>query len=296
MTRYRSISSIIGNKSIKSRPSAKLINKKSENKVRCYCNKCNGKLVLKRTKLFHDSEIIREDSAKSQHDNELSPNLDESMLQTQRDTELPELSESPKSSALGDRQATPSLPNVTRKRVRRYINNPQYNDDMSDSEDQQHIEPTSSEDNESESDIIAEKFEDYSTPYYEPHQDDEATIDNQFAWILLWIMNFQIRFNISGTATESLIKFMKLVLTEIAGDKYKNFPGTFYLAKKSLGLKDRFHNFVPCTKCHKLYDMDEVVQFQQDGISSIMKCKRIEFPNSFSRSLRFCNAPLSQTL
>ena len=200
-------------------------------------------------------------------------------------------------SALRDRQATPSLPNVvTRKRVRRYINNPQYDDDMSDSKDQQHIELTSSDDNESESDIIAEKFEDYSPPNYEPHQDEEATIDNQFAWILLWIMNFQIRFNISGTATESLIKFMKLVLTEIAGDKYKNFPGTIYLAKKSLGLKDRFHSFVPCTKCHKLHNMDEVVQFQQDGISSIMKCKHVEFSNSFSRSLRFCNALLSQKM
>ena len=48
----------------------------------------------------------------------------------------------------------------------------------------------------------------------------------------------QIRFNISKTATESLIKFMKLVLTEIGGDKFNRFPSTLYLAKKLLGLKD----------------------------------------------------------
>src|SRR5271154_2492113 len=102
--------------------------------------------------------------------------------------------------------------------------------DMSDSEDdskdEQQIDPNLNEDNENESDVIAEKFEDYSPPNYRPHQDEEVTIDDQFAWILLWIMNFRIRFNISGTATESLIKFMKLVLTEIAGDKYKNFPSS----------------------------------------------------------------------
>jgi hypothetical protein len=268
--------------------------------VHCYCNKCNGKLVLKRTKLFHDSSTIRETSDnKSQHDDELPSNLDELTLQTdqkQRDTELPE---SPASPILGEHQETPSLPpNVPRKRVKRYINNPQINDDMSDSEDdsedEQQIDPNLNEDNESESDVIAEKFEDYSPPNYRPHQDEEVTIDDQFAWILLWIMNFRIRFNISGTATESLIKFMKLVLTEIAGDKYKNFPSTFYLAKKSLDLKDRFHNFVPCTKCHKLHDKDEVVNFRQDGNSSIMRCKHVEFPNSFARSSRFCNTPLSR--
>ena len=56
---------------------------------------------------------------------------------------------------------------------------------MSDSEDEQQIEPNLSEDSESKSDVIAEKFEDYSTPNYEPHQNEEVIIDDQFAWILL---------------------------------------------------------------------------------------------------------------
>src|SRR5215475_704946 len=295
MTRNRSISSIIGNK----RPSVKRT--RPTNKVRCYCNKCNGKLVLKRIKLFHNVEsstTIREDSATSQH-NELSLNLNEMTLQTQQ-TQQDELSSNiAELTTQYDTEATSSnLPNVPRKRVKRYIKKPQINDDMSDSENEQQIrdfnKPNLSEDDENESDVIAEKFEDYSTPNYELYQDGEVTIDDQFSWILLWIINFRIRFNISGTATESLIKFMKLVLTEIAGDKYKNFPNTFYLAKQSLDLKDRFHNFVPCTKCHKLHNKDEVVNFQYDGNSSIMKCKHVEFPNLLAHSLRFCNTPLSQ--
>ena len=53
-------------------------------------------------------------------------------------------------------------------------------------------------------------------------------------------MNFRIRFNILETATESLIKFMKLVLTEIGGDKFNRFPSTLYLAKKSFVSKTDF--------------------------------------------------------
>src|SRR5437588_568963 len=54
MGRNRSISSIIGKAT--RRPSQPMLTcKKRDNKVPCYCNQCNGKLVLKRTKLFHES-------------------------------------------------------------------------------------------------------------------------------------------------------------------------------------------------------------------------------------------------
>ena len=207
------------------------------------------------------------------------------------------------------------LPNLPRRRTRRYKSHSQVTDDLSNSEDEQHTESSLSEnsehnerrhieslmsEDESESDdyLVTESFEDYSPPKYEPYQDEkeEVKIDDQFAWILLWIMNFRIRFNIPETATESLIKFMKLVLTEIGCDKFNRFPSTLYLAKKSLGLKDRFHSFVPCTKCHKLYNRDEVVNFRQNDTLSIIKCNHVEFPNSSIRRLRPCNTPLSRKM
>src|SRR5881275_2052487 len=104
-------------------------------------------------------------------------------------------------------------------------------------------------------------------------------------------MNFRIRFNISETATESLVKFMKLVLTEIGGNEFTNFPSTLYLAKKSLGFNDRFHSFVPCPKCHKLYNKDEVVNFCRN---ETLKYNHIEFLNSSSRRLKPYDIPLSQ--
>ena len=93
-------------------------------------------------------------------------------------------------------------------------------------------------------------------------------------------MSFRTRFNIPETATESLIKFMKLVLEEIGGDKFKNFPDSIYLAKKVLGLKDQFQSFVPCTKCHKLYNKQDVENFRQNETLTIMKCNHVEFSNS----------------
>ncbi|CAI2171609.1 9805_t:CDS:2 [Funneliformis geosporum] len=66
--------------------------------------------------------------------------------------------------------------------------------------------------------LISETFEDYFSLKYEPYQDEEEeiTINYQFAWILLWL-------NIPETATESLIKFMKLILTEISDNKFNRF-------------------------------------------------------------------------
>ena len=107
-------------------------------------------------------------------------------------------------------------------------------------------------------------------------------------------MTFRIKFNIPETATEALIKFMKLVLSEIGGESFRNFPNSLYLARKLLGLKDRFHIFVPCSKCHKLYQKQEVENFQRGGFPAVMNCCHIEFPNSTRRRSRTCNTPLSQ--
>ena len=74
-------------------------------------------------------------------------------------------------------------------------------------------------------------------------------------------MTFWTRFNIIETATEVLIKFMKLVLIEIRNDNFRDFPDSIYLAKKTLGLKDQFHSLVSYPKYHKLYQKQEVMNF-----------------------------------
>src|SRR3954467_9578083 len=98
-------------------------------------------------------------------------------------------------------------------------------------------------------------------------------------------MNFQKRFNIPEIATEALLKFMKLVLTEIEKD-FNTFPESLYKARNALGLKDKFQTFVPYPKCHKLYEKSEVENFCQDEILTIMKCCHVEFSNSSCCQLR----------
>src|SRR5215216_3700240 len=96
-------------------------------------------------------------------------------------------------------------------------------------------------------------------------------------------MTFRTRFNITETAAEALIKFMKLVLTEISGDDFRDFSDSMYLKRKKLELKDQFHSFVSCLKYHKLYQKNEVTNFRQEDSLAIMKCRHIEFSNSSLR-------------
>jgi len=89
---------------------------------------------------------------------------------------------------------------------------------------------------------------------------------------------------------------MKLVLIEIGGNNFRDFSDLIYLTKKTLRLKDQFHSLVPCPKCYKLYQKQEVTNFQQNGIPAIMTCRHIEFPNSSLRNSRSCNTPLSRKI
>ncbi|CAI2185320.1 8225_t:CDS:2, partial [Funneliformis geosporum] len=87
-------------------------------------------------------------------------------------------------------------------------------------------------DNKLNNDHIAKTFEDYSYPSFIPFQgpnNTQSKNNDKFLWILIWIMNFRIRFNLPEMATESLIKFMKLVLEE-TGIDLPNGPSEHYLA------------------------------------------------------------------
>ena len=144
MARNRSISSIIGNK-LTNRPSQpRSTCKKRDNKVPCYCNKCNGKLVLKQTKLFHESaggSTTIQDSGKEQlsaellaHDAGISPHLEPETGLPPLETEIGLPTEiADDSSALGTEPHS-LLRVVSKRRPRRYTSYSQVTDDMSDSE------------------------------------------------------------------------------------------------------------------------------------------------------------------
>jgi len=82
---------------------------------------------------------------------------------------------------------------------------------------------------------------------------------------------------------------MKLVLIEIGDDNFRTFSDSTYLTKKALRLEDNFQSFVSCPKCHKLYQKNEVINFQQGNTLAIMKCQYVKFSNSSLYKSRLCN-------
>ena len=152
MARNRSISSIIGNKPTKRPSQPRSTRKKRDNKVPCYCNKCNGKLVLKRTKLFHESaggSTTIQDSGNEQLSAELLAHDARSPPHLEPETGLPPLETETGLPALGT-ESHSLLRVVSRKCPRRYTSYSQVTDDMSNSEVKQYIESSLSEDEDSE--------------------------------------------------------------------------------------------------------------------------------------------------
>lgn len=298
MIRKRSISSILGVRLRQSRslPSEE-IRKKKDKKVPCHCYKCKGKLVLSKTKLFHDlheeTPEISDDLRRVHNVHEIAD--DESYAGEGESSTTLRYDEK-------NRQETGNKLHMDSEYVfiprRRTDRRPQISEptELPDIDLESSIDETSdTSETKGYHMTIVGTYEDYSPP---PHQEldmkEILPTNNRFLWILLWIMMFRIRFNIPETAIESLIKFIKLVLDEIGGNNFGGFPDSLYLARKELGLKDRFHIFVPCPKCHKLYRKQDVENFQRYGSPSVMNCCHVEFPNSTRLRSRICNTPLSQ--
>ncbi|GET66368.1 uncharacterized protein LOC107327733 [Rhizophagus irregularis DAOM 181602=DAOM 197198] len=246
MMRRRSINQIMGSERIANRLSSRRFSKK-RTKVPCYCDKCNGKLVITRTKMLHEA-------AENTTDSNLNSGLASLLLINQEED------------------------STITSRTRSYANRPQTmlkhsgTEDLSNSDYKQHTDTSSSDGNEG-------------------RKNDN---DDKFSWILLWIMTFRKKFNLPETATESQLKFMKIVLKEIGGDIYDSFPDSLYLARIQLGLKDRFHSFVPCPKCHKLYNKTDMDEIQKNDSIGIIRCSHVEFPNSASRRTKSCQTVLAE--
>ncbi|RHZ77570.1 hypothetical protein Glove_176g78 [Diversispora epigaea] len=259
-SRNRSISNILGEESTSNQPSS------SSRLVLCNCPKCNGRLIDSRTKVIHDlsnesSEISIESFQNQQEIEEIDESSSSKSTTLTQDVNLLEI----------EKDDISNLTFLPRIRPKRHTNQPisvEISNIIADdevlnisSEDKmEEIEEISIESEEESADEFFNIFEDYSSPNYDPDKpiDPKSTNNNSYLWILLWIMSFRIKFNLLETATESLIKFIKLLLSEIGNSEFDTFPNSIYMTKKELGLRDDFYSFPTCPKCHKLYNKQEV--------------------------------------
>ncbi|CAG8713387.1 11921_t:CDS:2, partial [Funneliformis caledonium] len=113
-------------------------------------------------------------------------------------------------------------------------------------------------------------------------------------WIIVFILRFQTRFRLPDIAIDTLIKFIKHVLTELDHEQFKNFPTSLYTTRKKLKLKHQFVTFSVCSSCHKLHNIDDVEQHTICEQKVIKKCDHIQFPNNHHHSLRKCDTLLSE--
>uniref|UniRef100_U9UFM0 Transposase domain-containing protein n=1 Tax=Rhizophagus irregularis (strain DAOM 181602 / DAOM 197198 / MUCL 43194) TaxID=747089 RepID=U9UFM0_RHIID len=292
MTRKRAIASIINDETQVNHSSGRSTRKR-RTRLRCYCSKCNGNFVDPRTKVLHD---LKDQNSADSSFNKSTTNFDMNMIQENElelesvishetvDHQIDRIQQNTQEHETADGSEFIFLP----RRSKRHHDDSVNEETEFTTEDDRNTRFSSDESTSGED---FESFEDYSCPGFEPFQDPTATrttTDDRFLWILIWIMSFRTRFNLPETATELLLKFMKLVLKEVGGADFDEFPDTLYLIKKVLDLKDRFHNFAACLKCHKLYKKQEVRD------SSVTNCQHIEYPNSKTRRTRLCQTALSR--
>ncbi|RHZ44929.1 hypothetical protein Glove_707g81 [Diversispora epigaea] len=298
-SRNRSISNILGKKSTSNQPSS------NSRLVLCNCPKCNERLIDPHTKVIHDlsneSSEISIKSFQNRQEIKESKRIDESSSSKSttltQDVNLLEIKKD-------DISNLTFLPRIhpkkhTNQSISVEISNITADDEVLNisSEDEiKEIEEISIESEKESADEFSNIFEDYSSPNYDLDEliDPKSTNNNSYLWILLWIMSFRIKFNLPETATESLIKFIKLLLSEIRNSEFDTFPNSIYITKKELGLRDDFYSFPTCLKCHKLYNKQEVEDYKKNNINSVMKCRHVEFPNLATRRNRQCQTILSK--
>ncbi|RHZ89048.1 hypothetical protein Glove_19g343 [Diversispora epigaea] len=287
-SRNRSISNILGEESTSNQPS-------SSSKLVLYnCPKCNRRLIDPRTKVIHDlsneSSEISIEFFQNRQEIEESERIDESSLSKSttlmQDINLLEI----------EKDDISNFTFLLRIRSKRHTNqsisveisNITADDEIlniSSEDEMEKMEKINIESEEELADKFSNIFENYLLPNYNPDEpiDSKSTNNNSYLWILLWIINFRIKFNLPKTAIESLIKFIKLLLSEISNSEFDTFPNSIYMTKKELGLRDDFYSFSTCSKYHKLYNKQEVEDYKENDTNSVMKCWHVEFPNSATK-------------
>lgn len=119
-------------------------------------------------------------------------------------------------------------------------------------------------------------------------------------WLCIFIALWQSYFNISDSAIEMLIKFLKAFLT-VLSEHFDVVTGIAVLMPSSLYMFDEFlgrskqQNFVKyvvCIKCFKLYHLDQCHYFMR-GEKTAKKCNNILFPNHPKKQFqKKCGQPL----
>jgi hypothetical protein len=126
-------------------------------------------------------------------------------------------------------------------------------------EDNEHVNEDKS-DSEYDNNEQDEQTVNFDAPDIKDHFDNIpiASINQGFAWIVIWILKYQERYRLPDTATDSLIKFIRYMLILQNKTAYSEFPTSLYMARKLFGINDQAIKYATCKKCCKLYAIKDL--------------------------------------
>ncbi|CAB4375938.1 unnamed protein product [Rhizophagus irregularis] len=125
--------------------------------------------------------------------------------------------------------------------------------------DNEHVNEDES-DSEYDNDEQDEQTVNFDASDIEDHFDNIpiTSINQGFAWIVIWILKYQERYRLPDTATDSLIKFIRYMLILQNKTAYSEFPTSLYMARKLFGINDQAIKYATCKKCCKLYAIKDL--------------------------------------
>ena len=288
---------------------------RTRTKVYCYCKICNGKLVDPRTKKSHELKYNN-----SYTNNNSGNNYQEAGNNLMECEPLPEINvplsnitgQSPEViEPLSERTysfLTKKLPIHESEKSDLVLENLLPNNEDNDGDGDGDGDGDESFEDVSE-DSDSEDFEndngDNDTEDFEDDDDEEVNfastdfedgepslpninVDDNYTWIILWILRYQQRYKLPNVAIDSLFKFLKFFLLTIDGNKFLSFPSSLYMAKKTLGISTNIIKYAAYNKCHKLYDINEL-----SNKTEKQTCSFVDYPNHIQERFRQkCNNPL----
>ncbi len=104
-------------------------------------------------------------------------------------------------------------------------------------------------------------------------------LDDTFSWIIIWILKYQERFQLSNIATNFLFKFFHYVFINIDEKLFSAFFTSLYITQKSLNTCVHLINYVNCEKCCKLYKIANVFNNSPNLTPKFTRCVFQDFSN-----------------
>lgn len=299
-----------------------IIKPRTRTKVQCFCDKCKGELVDPRTKTKHEEFMTRKinngrlsglpdemvpdemgdiemyDNGQEAGPSEL-PGLPDEMREVDNNRmdddamELPERNYNFLTKKLPMHESAKYQSVKKGKISNRVLENLLLDDD---NDQNRHLEvPDDDAQNIGSEDDSENEEIDFASPNFDEKPKRPNTTNNNnhmHCWILLWLLEYQQRFKLSNVAIDSLFKFLNLLLSTIDKNKFSSFPSSLYMAKKELGIPTDIIQYAACKKCHKLYDIDKLLDKTE-----VQTCSFINFPNhTMQRFRQPCNNPLTKEI